>query len=516
MNSNSEPPRELTLGEALELGIRAHQHGQIDQAGEIYQRVLEAWPDCPDALHFSGLLAFTRGEAERAITLIAQSLSLVPDHPDFWNNFGNVLKAQGGKSEATAAYQRAIELRPEFADAFNNLGVMAGQRGDFSGAVEAFQKAIRFQPKHADAFLNLGGAFEKLEMLTEAAAAYRTTTELRPGDPDAYGRLGHIYWRQGKTQEATEAIVRNTRTNPGDPMSFILLGSIFFGQGLIAECIEAYRKAVEIAPKNSYSNRLLGLSLVRCGKHEEAKMVWGKWSEADPENPVPKHLLNAGSDDQVPARAADDYVVREFDRFAESFDQNLKNLEYRAPELVAEALRSRLPEAAGTLDILDAGCGTGLCGPLLRPFARRLEGVDLSPGMLEKARARGGYDDLIAAELTSYISAKMDAYDIIVSADTLCYFGQLEAVLSAVAGALRPGGYFIFTLERTPASTEATRVTLDSSGRYTHTEDYVRSAIAAADLAVENISTSSLRLELLKPVEGMVILARKNAALLPE
>lgn len=511
MNPKGESRRALSLGEALALGIRAQQQGQLKTAEEIYQSVLKARPDCPDALHFSGLLAFSKGETERAVDLLEKSLALAPEHPDFWNNFGNVLKVLGKKADAIAAYQRAIALRPEFADAYNNLGVMASQQGDFTGAVAAYQQAVRFQPKHADAFLNLGNAFEKLEMLPEAANAYRTTTELRPGDPEAYGRLGHIFWEQGKMQEATEAIMHNTKTNPGDPMAFILLAGICFVQGRVEESIEAYRKAVEIDPKNTYSNRLLGLCLVRSGRPEEAKEAWKKWSEADPDNPVPRHLLQAGADDQVPARAGDDYVVREFNRFAESFDQKLKHLQYRAPELVTDALRNRWPDAAGALNILDAGCGTGLCGPLLRPWARTLDGVDLSPGMIEKAKTRGGYDDLIVGELIAFISKKKEAYDVIVSADTLCYFGQLESVFSAVEAALRPGGDFIFTLERTAASTGATRMTLDPSGRYTHTEDYVRSAIVQAGLAVEKLSNTTLRLELLKPVEGIVVVARKAA-----
>jgi predicted TPR repeat methyltransferase len=91
----------------------------------------------------------------------------------------------------------------------------------------------------------------------------------------------------------------------------------------------------------------------------------------------------------VPDRASDDYVRRTFDHFADAFDENLRDLGYRAPQLVAEALE-RHRGAAGDvvkLDVLDAGAGTGLCGPLLRDRAGTLVGVDLSSGMLEKARA---------------------------------------------------------------------------------------------------------------------------------
>jgi hypothetical protein len=88
-----------------------------------------------------------------------------------------------------------------------------------------------------------------------------------------------------------------------------------------------------------------------------------------------------------------------------------------------------------------------LCGPLLRPFARHLRGVDLSERMLQNAKARGGYDALHKAELTAFIQNYAHAFDLIVSADTLCYFGDLEPVCRAAHRALRPGGTLLFTVE---------------------------------------------------------------------
>lgn len=511
---NGETPREveMTIAEVLELASQALQRDKLDEAEGICDRVLEAWPDSPDALHFSGLIAFKRGEAELATALLARSLVLAPEHADFWNNFGNVLKTRGEITDAVAAYQRAIELRPEFSDAHNNLGVMASVRQDFTGAVDAYRRAIAFQPGHADAYLNLGSALEKLERLDESVEAYRAVIERRPGHPEAYGRLGSIFWKQGRKDEATDAIVRHTEINPGDPMSFVVLAGIFYDQGRHDESIEAYQKAVDIDPKDSYANSLLGIILNMMGREEEARDAWRKWSEADPANPVPLHLLSAGSGEAIPERAGDNFVVHVFDRFAESFDKKLKGLDYRAPQLVADALKSCVPEPDGSLEILDAGCGTGLCGPLLRPYALRLDGVDLSNGMLEKARARGGYDSLVAAELTAFISGKQDAYDAIISADTLCYFGRLEAVFSAAFNALRCGGYLIFTVEKTVSSLGNSPMTLEPSGRYTHTEKYVRSALSQAEFEIIQVTFTALRLEFFKPVDGMVVIARKPAA----
>ena len=252
------------------------------------------------------------------------------------------------------------------------------------------------------------------------------------------------------------------------------------------------------------------MTLCLHGRAAEAREVWTKWDEADPENPVPRHMLRVGADGAAPDRATDEFVVRVFDGFAATFDDKLKELEYRAPQLATDALRQTIGEPAAKLDILDAGCGTGLCAPLLRPFARRLDGVDLSQGMLAKAGARGGYDSLTAAELTEFMSGKDSAYDVIVSADTLCYFGKLEAVFAAAARALRPGGHFVFTVEKMAETADAERCTLDFSGRFTHAESYVRAALAEAGLAVAQLTTATLRLEYFKPVAGLVVAARRD------
>jgi predicted TPR repeat methyltransferase len=87
----------------------------------------------------------------------------------------------------------------------------------------------------------------------------------------------------------------------------------------------------------------------------------------------------------VPVRAPDAYVQQVFDRFSRTFEAKLAKLEYRAPDLVVGSLAATGVPPDGSRQILDLGCGTGLCGPLLRPYAAHLVGVDLSTGMLAHA-----------------------------------------------------------------------------------------------------------------------------------
>ena len=133
-----------------------------------------------------------------------------------------------------------------------------------------------------------------------------------------------------------------------------------------------------------------------------------------------------------------------FNQSAANFERRLNNLEYKVPNLIEATLQRRLAKAEGDLRVLDAGCGTGLCAPFLRSYSCQLTGVDLSAGMLEKARSRKLYDELVEAELTSYLVQQIRAFDLIVFADTLCYFGDLTEIIAATAGALRPNGMLVF------------------------------------------------------------------------
>jgi predicted TPR repeat methyltransferase len=196
-----------------------------------------------------------------------------------------------------------------------------------------------------------------------------------------------------------------------------------------------------------------------------------------------------------------------FKSFAESFDEVLERIQYRAPALVAQAAAEVLGPPAARLEILDAGCGTGLCGEHFKPFARRLVGVDLSREMLVKAAARKLYNELIVGELTAFVGLVAAAWDVIVSADTLVYFGDLAPVMAAARRGLRPGGHLVFTLERAGDAEAPGGFRINPHGRYSHTEAYVRTVLGAVELEPRQVTPVHLRLEFSKPVEGLLVVA---------
>jgi predicted TPR repeat methyltransferase len=177
---------------------------------------------------------------------------------------------------------------------------------------------------------------------------------------------------------------------------------------------------------------------------------------------------------------------------------------------VAAALAAAGLSAVKALEVLDAGCGTGLCGPLVLPYARRLVGVDLSEGMLAHAREKNVYDQLVQGELTAYLRDHQDTFDLIVTADTLVYFGELEDVAVAAAFALRSGGRLIFTVEEAAGDDAPSTYCIRPHGRYNHRAEYVERVLVEAGLKTD-ITRAELRVESGLPVAGLVVTATKAA-----
>lgn len=258
--------------------------------------------------------------------------------------------------------------------------------------------------------------------------------------------------------------------------------------------------------------RSLGESLCALGRIAEAAKAYRRWLAIDPDDAVARHLLAGCTGLGVADRAPPDFIRREFDDFAERFDSTLADLDYQAPALLERALAEVAASQAGIQDILDVGCGTGLCGPLLRPRAGRLVGVDLSGRMLEKARQRSVYDDLIEADLTAFLTSAAAAFDVIVASDSLVYFGALGPVLRCAATALRSGGALLFTLELEGEETvpgPGPGFRLHPHGRYSHTTTHVREAVAAAGVALTSMRVATLRRECLRSVPGLVVTTRR-------
>jgi predicted TPR repeat methyltransferase len=420
------------------------------------------------------------------------------------------LHRAGKLDEAGRRYESILSIDRDNVTALHFLGVLHHQRGDSDAAIASILRAIELDPAYADAHNNLGNIFRETNQLEAALRTYQRVVELVPGHADAWSNLGVMLRGRGCYEEAEQAYARAIELDPSHVAAWQNRGSLRERLDQIDEAVASYRRVLAIKPNDTLAYDALSRTLYRAGRVDEAIAVYQEWLRADPGNAVAGHMLTAATGAAAPERASDRYVRDTFDAFAGSFDQVLDQLGYRAPALIAEFLGRVLPDPDGTLVVADAGCGTGLCARFLRPRAKRLVGVDLSAGMLARARTLKHYDELVEAELSSWLAGRQHEFDLIVSADTLCYFGALAEPLSGAANALRPGGRLVFTVEK--GGDTVTDYALEPTGRYSHAESYVGRTLAAALFESIDLQHVVLRRERGHEVHGLLASARRGGA----
>ena len=364
-------------------------------------------------------------------------------------DFSRSLLAAGKFADAEKVLDSLVAASPDHADVLHLMGALRNLQGRSTEALVLLERAVLLMPDEPARLNDIGIVFVRLKRVSDAVASLERCVALSAGNPLLAARA---HENIGRLQLKDDALVAErsfrlaTELAPKFALGWYGLSEALIRQMRIAEGVDAWGKATVLMPKSA-SREHVARALVHLGETAEAIKHYRAWQKEEPNNPVIKHHIAALTKPDTAERASDAYVEAVFDQFAASFDSQLALLEYHAPELITDAVKAIYPQATATLDIADAGCGTGLCGPLVLPWARRLCGFDLSGGMLAQAEARKVYTDLHKVELVSFLNAHPGEFDVIISADTLCYFGDLHEVMAACALAVRAGGHIFYTVE---------------------------------------------------------------------
>lgn len=412
---------------------------------------------------------------------------------------------------AEQALQCVLKDQPHHADAIHFLGVLRHQQGRMDEALALLMQAIEAAPGSPGMRVNLGNVLYESGLALEAITAYQAAVGLDPGSGQPWCNLGTVFMALGRAPEACQAWEQATALAPANAEAWYGLSRARIELGQIHQGLMANSRAISLWPRNLLAREQVLRALVMLGENDEAAKLYREWLAQEPDNPVALHQMAAIDPlaHDTPARASDAYIETVFNSFAPQFEAKLQGLAYRAPELVANALLAHLGNVLAALDIADLGCGTGLCGPGLRPMARHLVGCDLSTGMLMQARRRSLYDALYKVELVSFLSQEPRSFDVVACADTLCYFGALDGVASAAASALREDGCFVFTVEA--LEPEFSDYRLQPTGRYAHSREHIERVLQAAGFAATHCAPDVLRQEAGQPVAGWVVTAAMSA-----
>ena len=282
-------------------------------------------------------------------------------------------------------------------------------------------------------------------------------------------------------------------------------------KGDLPAAADLLEQAIELAPNFPSAWFTLGEIREQLSQHDAAIAAFRRAREIDPldRHGAAVRLMRLGADQlgEMPKG----YLQTLFDQYAPRFEAALLgDLGYRAPQLLFKAVlsvRAKAKKPAFFKRAIDLGCGTGLGAGA---FAREVDhfiGIDLSPGMIEQARATGLYAELEVADMVEGLRRKPDASaNLMLAADAMCYVSDLAPVLIEAKRVLAPGGVFAFTLE----THNGDGVVIGQGLRYAHAAEYVRDKITAAGLAVAYLEQASPRNEDNEPVRGLVVVAAKT------
>lgn len=528
---NSENNQQVTLAQdLLQIALEHHRGGRLRRAEEGYRSILDREPANLEATHWLGVLLMQAGNADEALPLLKQASAARPQDAAFAYNVGQAYQALGRLGEAIGAFDRAVSLDASSTEALVSAGaarLLRQQPGDAEDALTLFNKAQLKGLGSPELCQHLAVALLRTGRFQEAIASCRRAIEQKPDYAEAHYHLGVAYTQLGDMEEARRCIARAVELKPDYARALHGLAGMEASAGRWPEAEALLQRQVRANPASRDAHQALGIVLQRLGRWNEATVAFiramrasrGEISNAtatasasdavakleeritpSPETASLHFRLATKTSIAAPPQVPAPNVSGLFDRYADLFDEHLLGkLEYRAPQLIVDAVRSLDPGT--TLNVLDLGCGTGLCGPLLRPISQRLVGVDLSPAMIDKARQRDVYDRLEVGDILDSLGRDPGKWDLLVAADVLMYLGDLVPVFEAALRALRPGGLFAFSVEAGPGD----RYQLaKSTQRFTHSAPYLHHLAKIFGFEEAHFEVVTLRKEAGGDVHGLL------------
>ena len=416
-------------------------------------------------------LAHEEGRLADAEKAYLEILSEKPDSGTVLNALGNVNLDQSQPDKAKKYFEKAANLASPNLSACYNLGRLKQMEGDDKGAIKIYRAIVKQEPTFGLAWNNMGVAYREIDDPEEALSCFRRSVAFAPDMAEAWNNLG----------------VAQDEFN------------------MIENASRSYQKAIEIQPDYASAHFNLGVSLQKLGRFNAAEDHYNKVLEIKPDDEAATFMLQSLGTSPAPDAAPAQHVCRIFDQCAGTFEKILLNdLEYKTPELLFNLV---CPHLKQDLTVLDLGCGTGLGSQFYRPYAKLLIGVDVSSKMLQKASEKNIYDDLIVFDILQDW-AFSQPFDLIYSSDVLVYLGNMDPIFRSASSYLVPGGMIAFSVEK--LADNSTGYQLLPSGRYAHSNRYIRNCLKHHGLVPVEETDSVIRKQSGDEVKGVLIVAVKG------
>ena len=409
------------------------------------------------------------GQHAVAQSLYKKILKSHPDHIDANYMLGTSLAETGQATAALKYVEQAERQAPDSQYIKNNLGNVYRMLGDYENAAEKYVQALSIQPDMTQALNNLAIVQRRLNNNQQAIALYKSAIAANPEFLEAHYNLGKSYWDEGQYDNAFACYQRVLELDPGHALATHEMGNYYMQLKDNGKAISCFEKYLELVDKDT------------CGANLKLSYLKGG---------------------QIPDRQPEQLVIQTYEKKARTWDQDVEraDMAFLGPQHIEHALAD-LKLASDNLNVLDIGCGTGLCGTYLRNCASQLHGVDLSRQMLALAEKKKLYDQLVCGDIIEYISSTKNNYDLIVGSGVLIFFGDLQDAVTKIAQKILPSGHFVFTLYESKHND----IEIRDNMHFAHSEKYIEQVAKQAGLHIKQIKPVIHEYEHEQPQPGFVV-----------
>lgn len=518
------------------LGLTYAQLGDMHHALVYLLKAHKLSPD--DATLLNNLAnAYKKShKLKKAIDYYLQAIKLRPEYAQAHNNLATVYALQNNYSKALRHYTKAVHAEPDFSAAHFNLGLLLLQNNQLAAAKTQFNNVISLSPYHTEAHFYLGILHLESNALTDAERAFQKVLEQDSEQIQALTNLGVIALKREHNQLAVDYFSKalaldneniDARNNlaatfmhhdrfenalmhydvllkkePDNIEYLYNSGVAQMALGHLNEAIIFFDSILNLQAKHTASLNNLAAIYLKMEQRETSREYLRQALAINPKDKISAHMLHALDGDAY-AETSPEYAQNLFNNYALYYDQHMQGaLQYTIPQHIAREIHQlKLPKNTQTLDL---GCGTGLTGVVLREISKHLIGVDIAAKMLAQAKEKGIYDELVEAEINEFFHKNKKHYDLIVAADVLPYFGELDALFQTLKQHLKPQGYFIFTTEISPKNPWF----LQTTARFSHNPEYIKKLAEQNQLQLIKQEKIPARIQNQQPLEVILYILR--------
>jgi len=383
---------------------------------------------------------------------------------------------QGGKfKEAIAGYNSLLDIIVHSSLLHFNCGLAHFELQDFKAAESHYEKAVTETPEDPDIWYNRGLNFRRLKRYTDAADSFEEAFKNGDATVDTLYNLALCYQDLENYSEASPLYENILSQEPGHLSTLNNFAYLCHKIGDMGRTTSLYRQLL---------------------KH-------------NPDHQAAKHMLSSLTG-KTPESAPLEYVESVFDNYADTFEQSLvEHLHYQTPDKLYDLYCKSSCSDRKAL-CLDLGCGTGLAGEKFKTCCKKLIGVDISQRMLDIAREKNIYADLVKADIIDFLQQEKHAtmYPLILAADVFTYMGDLEKVFLTCASSTEESGHLLFSVEENTDNPVSYK--LKPTGRFGHSAKYIETLCKKSRWQISAYQHSQLRKDKGEWIMGHLYLLQKK------